>query len=165
MQSPGAHTPQNEYRCLQCGKLLAKGDVFDAALEIKCSRCGRLNSFFEEFGDQVILTDPDGVILYANEKTAEITGYSLKEIIGNRPSLWGKQMPKEFYENIWHDIKELKKAIVVRVTNRHKNGTLYDATLRISPILDRNGDIKFFFGMEHKINGDLLINAKKSSSA
>ena len=142
----------NEYRCLGCGKLLARGDVFSAALEIKCTRCGKLNALFEEFGDQVVLTDADGVILYANQKTAEITGYPLNEIIGSRPSLWGNQMPKEFYTKLWNDIKNLKKAVVVRVTNRHANGTLYEGILRISPILDKYGNIKFFFAMTQKIN-------------
>lgn len=150
--NPGERSALNEFRCLDCGKLLAKGDVFSAALEIKCTRCGKLNSLFEDFSEQVILTDEDGVILYANPKTADVTGYSVEEIIGARPSLWGNQMPKEFYGRLWHEIKNLKKAIVVRVTNRHKNGTPYDAILRISPILDKDGSIRYFFGMEQKVS-------------
>ncbi len=150
----------SEYRCLECGKLLARGDIFSASLEIKCTRCGKLNSLFEEFGDQVVLTDAEGVILYANQKTADITGFDLDEIIGQRPSLWGTQMPKEFYVRLWHEIKDLKKAVVVRVTNKRKDGELYDAILRISPILDRDGTIKYFFAMTQKING----NSKQKSA-
>lgn len=154
MNSTEASISVNEFRCLGCGKLLAKGALLNAAIEIKCNRCGKLNTLFEEFGDQVVLTDPDGVILYANEKATEITGYSLEEIIGSRPSLWGNQMSREFYEKLWHEVKDLKKAIAVRVTNKKKNGELYDAILRISPILDKDGDIKFFFSMQQKVADD-----------
>lgn len=137
-----------EHRCRSCGKLLARVDSASATLHIKCGRCGELNPIFEGMTDQVVVTNPDGVILYANSLVEEITGYPLAEVIGKTPALWGKQMPAEFYAALWHQIKDQKQSACVVVENRRRDGTLYRAQLRISPILDAAGAVKLFVGIE-----------------
>lgn len=137
-----------DYRCEQCNKLLAKGEWQLATIQIKCSRCGKINSFFDKNKDQVIITDIDGKILFVNQAMSDLTGYGIEEMIGSTPALWGKQMPEEFYKDMWHKIKELSQLVVVNVTNKKKNGELYGAVLRISPILDEKGKPKFFLGIE-----------------
>ena len=142
----------SDLRCSKCEKLLAKhGEIHDA-IQIKCNRCGTLNMFFEKSKEQIVITDPNGIIVFANNVTSEISGYEISEIIGATPSLWGRQMPKEFYDSMWNDIKNHKKSIVTEITNRHKNGKLYRAHLRISPVLDTSGEVKFFVGIESIIN-------------
>lgn len=140
-----------EYRCVECDKLLALGDLGSAAVEIKCSRCKHVNVFFDKETDQIMITDVNGVVLYANKALSNLTGYSLKEIIGKKPSLWGGQMLKAFYRDLWHKIKDEKQITIVTVTNKKKSGQLYEVTLRISPLLDEKGNPKFFVGVETKI--------------
>ena len=101
--------------------------------------------------DQTIITDVDGTILYANHATELMTGYSMQEIIGARPSLWGKQMPKEHYETLWQTIKDEKQGYAGELTNKRKDGTQYLASIRISPILDEKGEVKFFVGVTRDI--------------
>lgn len=101
--------------------------------------------------DHIIITDPDGIIVYANKCAEKITGYPIKEIIGNRPSLWGKQMPKEFYEKLWRIIKEDKIVFTGELKNKRKNGEIYVAEVSISPIFNNNGDVIFFVGIERDI--------------
>ena len=137
--------------CLACRKLLARAGDKDGAYEIKCSRCGALNSIFKSIADQVIITDPDGVILYANSIVELTTGYSLNEVLGKKPSLWGNQMPKGFYKNMWRLIKIEKKPTQVVVTNKKKDGTLYKAKLHISPVFGLDKEIKMFVGIESVI--------------
>ena len=103
---------------------------------------------FDYIKDQVVITNPDGIIVYANAIVEEITGYKLSEVIGQKPSLWGGQMPKDFYRTMWKKISEEKKSIRVLVTNKHKNGKLYDALLHISPILDTEGKVQMYVGIE-----------------
>ncbi len=103
---------------------------------------------FDYIKDQVIITDPDGIIIFANAVVEEVTGYKISEIIGKKPSLWGGQMPKAFYKTMWQKIREEKKSVKVVVTNKRKNGKLYDAILRISPILDTEGQVKMYVGIE-----------------
>ncbi len=151
--SEDGSSPQ-ELRCHKCGKLLAKNDVKQSNLEIKCIRCGAFNSIFKYINDQVIITDSEGVILYANNVLQEVTGYSIEEVVGRTPALWGGQMSDVFYKNMWNEIKTQKKPIVVKVTNKRKDGTLYNATLRISPVFDTEGRIQFYVGMENIINSE-----------
>ena len=106
------------------------------------------SSTFDYIKDQVVITNPDGVIIYANAIVEELTGYKLSEVIGKKPSLWGGQMPKEFYKTMWDKISKEKKSIRVLVTNKRKDGKLYDALLHISPILDTEGKVQMYVGIE-----------------
>lgn len=103
---------------------------------------------FDYIKDQVVITNPEGVVIYANEVVEEITGYKCSEVIGKKPTLWGGQMPKNFYQTMWKKISGEKKSIRVLVTNKNKNGKLYDALLHISPILDTEGKVQMFVGIE-----------------
>ncbi len=105
----------------------------------------------ENAEEHIIITDADGIILYANKAAERITGYSLAEMIGKRPSLWGKQMPKEFYDALWKTIKEDKKTFHGEVTNRKKNGRMYVADTLITPIVGDDGKIDFFVGIERDL--------------
>ncbi len=101
--------------------------------------------------DLMIITDPDGVILYANHATEILTGFSKEEIIGKRPSMWGGQMSNEFYETLWQTIKSEKQGYAGEVTNKRKDGGKYLASVRISPVLDEEGKVKFFVGVQRDI--------------
>lgn len=105
----------------------------------------------EATSDHVILTDSNGVILYANKAAEILTGYSAEEMVGNRPSLWGNRMPDVFYKAMWKTIKKDKKHFIGELINRRKNGQSYDVELRISPVLDEAGDVKYFVGVERDI--------------
>jgi PAS domain S-box-containing protein len=139
---------QKKHRCKHCNKLLGIEQVVLPSFDIKCVRCGHLNSVIMDYSRQVIITDKDGVILYINEQVVTTTGYSSEEILGKTPALWGNQMNKEFYSSLWNTIAKEKRAVVVSVTNKRKDGSLYPAILRISPMLDVDGNVEFFIGME-----------------
>lgn len=112
--------------------------------------------------DNVIITDPNGIVLYVNKAAERLTGYSESEMVGNRPSLWGRQMPKEFYEQMWKVIKTDKKVFKGKITNRRKNGETYVAETKISPVLDKNGEIIFFIGIERDISRETEIDRVKT---
>lgn len=112
--------------------------------------------------DHVVITDKEGVILYANRAAEETTGYTRKEIIGSKPSLWGKQMPPEFYREMWHTIKEQKKSFYGEITNRRKDGRLYIAEAHVSPLFDDQGDLYGFVGVERDITRQKEIDKSKT---
>lgn len=159
--SPQGHNHQQQskvtvggggFRCTGCGKLLAKTGAGKEVFEIKCPRCGLLNVVLQQMVDQVIITDAEGRILFVNESLERITGYKITDAIGKTPALWGKQMPKAFYTRLWDTIKNKKQSITTELTNRRKDGQLYRVKLRISPVLDTAGEIKFFVGIETKLD-------------
>ena len=114
----------------------------------------------ENVSDHVIITNLDGVILYVNKAAEKLTGYLKSEMIGNRPSLWGKRMPKEFYEKMWKVIKTDKKEFEGQITNKRKNGEEYVADARITPVLDKNNNILFFIGLERDITEKKIVETK-----
>ncbi len=101
--------------------------------------------------DHVIITDPDGSILYANTAAERMTGFSFQEMNGETPALWGKQMPASFYEEFWKIIKIEKKPYSGEVKNKRKDGTMYTAIVRVSPILDDENNVRFFVGVEQDV--------------
>lgn len=137
-----------EIRCIKCGKMLAKPHGILGA-EIKCLRCGTLNRILDGMIEQVIITNKDGIILFANKAVEMVTGYSAYEAIGKKPSeLWGGHMQKEFYADMWKRMLGKKESIKLKMTNKKKSGELYDIELLVSPVTDTNGEILFFVGIE-----------------
>ncbi len=100
---------QKEHRCISCNKLLGVEHLQILSFDIKCVRCGYINSVDLNCNRQVILTDKDGIILYVNEEVEKVTGYSKKEILGEKPAIWGNNMSKEFYQDMWHKISYILK--------------------------------------------------------
>ncbi len=104
---------------------------------------------FDKITEPMVITDEDGVILFANEHIVERTGFSIAEIVGKTPGeLWGNQKDTGFYEDMWQTIKIEKKPFTASMTNKRKDGTYYGCELKIEPILDEKGDISFFIGIE-----------------
>lgn len=138
----------SDIRCKNCNKLIVKLSAPNL-YEIKCNRCGTLNVIFEELSEQVIITDCLGRIVYMNRSVELVTGYSITESLGKKPSeLWGGEMDDKFYREMWGKILTEKKSINFTMKNRNKNGELYDVELTVSPIVDNSGQIVYFVGME-----------------
>ncbi len=101
--------------------------------------------------DHTIITDQEGKILYANAAAEELTGYSLDEMIGKTPALWGRQMSREFYATFWDIIRLKKQVFEGELTNRRKDGKRYRAYLRVIPVLDGDKRVLYFIGFERFI--------------
>lgn len=101
--------------------------------------------------DHMVITDAEGKILYANLAAEELTGYSRKEIIGQTPALWGRQMSAGFYREFWDTIRLHKKIFEGEVVNKHKDGSRYRAKVRVTPILDSKKRVLYFIGVERFI--------------
>lgn len=115
--------------------------------------------------DHVIITDPNGTILYANASLERITGFRPDEVIGRKAGtreLWGGNMEQEFYEKLWHTIKIKKKPFTGELTNKRKNGVTYQALSTISPILTKRGKLEFFVGIERDVTKEREIDRAKS---
>ncbi len=98
-------------------------------------------------GESVIITRPDGEIVYVNQAFSDVTGYSYDEAIGNNPNLLqsGKQDP-QFYRRMWASIKS-KGQWKGELWNKRKNGELYPEALDVRSIPDELGNPKFLVGV------------------
>ncbi len=116
----------------------------------------------ENATDHIVITDPDGKIIYANRAVEKLTGFSRKEIIGANPSIWGGQMSMEYYKKMWQTIKFDKKSFAGEIINKKKNGKEYEASVRISPVLDKKGKLVFFVGLERDITEQKRVEKSKT---
>lgn len=104
--------------------------------------------------DHIVITDVDGTIIYANESVERITGFKLNEVVGKKAGskdLWGGEMDKETYKKFWHRIKVEKKSFSGEFFNHKKSGEKYIAEANVSPVLDQNGEVIFFVGIERDV--------------
>ncbi len=128
--------------------LLASGTIlWRIALRRALTKYGDLDSFeiaplatvIEQASDGMLITDERGTIRYVNPAFTEMTGYTLKEAVGRTPRILksGKQ-PPEFYEKLWATLRSGQNWSG-ELTNRRKDGSLFEEDLNISPVRDRRG--------------------------
>lgn len=115
--------------------------------------------------DHIVITDSDGIIIYANKAVKKITGYDPEEIINKKAgakNLWGGLMPKSFYKKMWHIIKDEKKTFYGEITNKRKNGEKYISAVSVSPVLDDRGELVYFVGIERDVTKEKEIDKAKT---
>ena len=115
--------------------------------------------------DTVIITDKKGTILYVNQAAEKISGYSQSEIIGEKigsRKLWGGIKDSNYYKIMWTKIRDEKKTFIGELRNKRKDGTEYEAEIRISPVFDDNKGILFYIAIERDITEQKEIDRAKS---
>jgi PAS domain S-box-containing protein len=114
----------------------------------------------ESSSNHIVITDTDGAIVYANKSAQTVTGYSFEEMKGNTPRMWGGLMTLDQYQTLWHTIKTRKLSFSGEFINVRKNGELYNAVARISPILDKENRLIGFIGTEEDITDSRKLEEK-----
>lgn len=105
----------------------------------------------EHAGHGVMITDPDGTIEYVNSAFETQSGYTSEEVIGKNPRiLKSGEHDEEFYEELWDTITsgEAYSSIFI---NERKDGEEYIIDQTIAPILDYDGNIVQYVGINHEI--------------
>lgn len=98
----------------------------------------------EDAGDSVVITNPNGEIVYVNEAFTTVTGYSFDEVIGRNPNLLSSgRHDRVFYERMWRSLLE-KGFWKGEIWNKRKNGEHYPESLDIRIVRDPKGDAKFY---------------------
>lgn len=113
--------------------------------------------------DYIVITDPEGIVLYGNKAVETVTGYSVEEAWGKKAGyLWGGLMDKKYYQQLWKTVKEDKKNFVSEITNHRKSGQKYIASMTISPVLDEDKKVVFFVSIQRDITRDKEIDRMKT---
>jgi len=96
----------------------------------------------------VILTNAERNILWVNDDFTTITGYTLGEVMGKKPSIL--QGPKSEQDAIQRIRKGLESQVVFKdtITNYRKNGEEYPCRLIIHPIFDESHNLTNFIAFE-----------------
>jgi len=99
----------------------------------------------------VVITDKNIKVLWVNEGFEKITGYTFEELRGKNPSiLQGKDTSPEHAQKIRDGLAQ-KSSFKQEILNYSKDGKSYWVQLNITPILDDNGEIIQYIGIERDI--------------
>lgn len=100
----------------------------------------------------VVITNLEGGIEYVNPKFVELTGYSVKEVLGQNPKILNSgSQPKEFYKDMWETIKS-GRIWQGEFLNKKKNGEYYWERASISPVIENDGRIRHFVAVKEDIS-------------
>jgi PAS domain S-box-containing protein len=111
----------------------------------------RLIAAVEQTADSIVITDTEGTIEYVNPAFERISGYTRAEAAGQTCRiLKSGQTAKEVYEQLWATIK--RGAVWTgHLTNRRKDGSLYQEHATISPVRDSSGEIINYVAVKQDI--------------
>jgi two-component system, cell cycle sensor histidine kinase and response regulator CckA len=117
----------------------------------------QLMTAIEQAAEAVVITDPQGTILYLNPAFEAATGYTRDEARGKNPRILksGKQ-DEAFYRGLWETIAA-GRTWSGRMVNRRKDGTLYTEQATISPVRDGAGTIINYVAVKRDITVELQL--------
>lgn len=93
----------------------------------------------------LLITDNSGKCLYASKSIKERMGYDAPEVIGKQPGdLWGGHMDRQFYDELWYQIREHKSPFVGFVSNQNKSGERMRERIHVAPIINEKSETKYY---------------------
>jgi two-component system, cell cycle sensor histidine kinase and response regulator CckA len=117
----------------------------------------RLARAVEQSAEAIVITDAGGSIVYANPAFEKTTGYTREEAVGQNPRILksGKQ-DAAFYREMW---SVLSRGDVWRgrMTNKKKDGTLFEEDATISSIRDAAGKVVNYVAVKRDITNEMLL--------
>ncbi len=117
----------------------------------------------EQSGEMMILTDPEGIVLWANTASERVTGFGVKDIIGRKAGvLWGKLMDDAYYAHMWDTIKNKKQLFVSEIQNHRKNGEHFFSTINIYPLMDKDGVIQYYVATQRDVTEQKEVDQMKT---
>ena len=105
----------------------------------------------EQAPSAISITNVEATILYVNRAFELLTGYQRAEVIGKNESILSSNAtPDSIYRQLWRTIKR-KQTWTGTLVNRAKESGDYIAELTIAPVLDRDGELKYFLGVHRNV--------------
>jgi PAS domain S-box-containing protein len=108
-------------------------------------------SALESAANSIAITDLKGAITWVNPAFSRLTGYTLQESLGKNPRfLKSGVQPPALYKQMWETILA-GQMWHGELTNRHKDGTLFEEEMTITPVQDAGGKISHFIAIKQDI--------------
>ncbi len=109
------------------------------------------SAVLEAAAHAIVITDASGVIQWVNPAFTALTGYALKEAVGQNPRILssGRQSPA-FYAEMWKTIAA-GDVWAGEVVNRRKDGTLYTERMTITPVMDSAREILHYVAIKEDV--------------
>lgn len=100
-----------------------------------------LTSLIDQSIDNIMITNTQGTIQYVNPAFERISGYKLDEVKDKSTNILKSGIhDDEFYKNLWETIKQGRMWSGL-ISNKAKNGSIFEEETFIFPIYDKNNTI------------------------
>lgn len=120
----------------------------------------------EAAANGIIITDTEGIIIWANPAFLELTGYDSSEVVGNHTRiLKSGEHPSSFYQDIWNTINS-GEVWQGELLNKRKDGSFYTEEMTITPVSDVDKNIINYIAIKQdvterkRVNEQLIRNEK-----
>lgn len=105
------------------------------------------SAVFEHSSEAIMVTNADNRIELVNPAFTEITGYTLAEVKGQKPSILSSNHHQpEFYSELWRSITTTHHW-EGEIWNKRKDGNVYPEYLSITAVEDAQGQISQYIGL------------------
>jgi diguanylate cyclase (GGDEF)-like protein/PAS domain S-box-containing protein len=120
----------------------------------------KLSVAVEGSSDWVLVTDKDGTIEYANRAVEELSGYRKEEIWGRTPKIFKSGKHNDaFYKELWETILSGRSFRAI-ISNRKKDGGLFEVFHTITPLKDGDGNITHFISMAKDVSQQKILEER-----
>ena len=116
------------------------------------SEIKQLSLFAQRTSNCVIITDQNRNILWVNESTIKLTGYSNDELIGQTPRLFQFEKTNQQTVNFIREKLSRLEEVSAELLNRSKNGKEYWLSINIVPLFDDSNCHIGFMAVESDIS-------------
>jgi PAS domain S-box-containing protein len=112
----------------------------------------------------IIITDPQGLILWTNPAIKQISGYETQELVGQSTHIFNSGVHEpDFYRQMWETILA-GKVWHGETTNRRKDAGLYVEEQTITPVQNEDGEISHFIAIKQDVTERNLIYSQLEDS-
>lgn len=115
------------------------------------SELAKLSQALEQCPDSIVITNLNAQIEYVNEAFVQISGYSRSELLGKNPRvLQSGSTPKQTFVEMWSELTR-GQPWKGQLTNRRKDGSVYDEFAHIAPIRQADGSVTHYLAVKQDI--------------
>ena len=97
----------------------------------------------EQSHDPLYITDAQGRVVFVNRGFTTMTGYLPRDVIGETPEYWSHASGGTFVP-LFSQARVRKEPVFVTLQQKRKDGTIFEATVHISPIVNELGEVTWF---------------------
>ncbi len=143
------------------GLVLFTTDITEQLVSQKEIR--KLSTAVEQSANTIVITDPDGIIEYANPKFTELSGYELIEVVGKSTRILNAGIQSDdYYAKMWQTISA-GKIWKGEFCNKTKDDILYWEHVTITPIKE-NKEIVNYLAIKEDITARKKAEAALNKS-
>jgi len=145
-------------------KILYTAFLKDVTEEVNNRHTFRLLSLVaNETDNSVIITNPEGRIMYVNPGFTRLTGFTKEEVLNKKPGsvLQGKNTDPLTVKRIGQKLRD-REPFYEEILNYDKNGNPYWISLAINPVFDQSGHLEHFISIQTNISSTKMTALETS---